>query len=403
VRAGRWALGLGITAAGLGALWGVASGRDSVEWVDVRRGDLVRSVRVEGSLKPVDAEELGPPATRGMWDYRIARMAAEGEEVEAGTAVLSFDASELEKRLLEKRAELDAAEKEIEKKTIDTDMRREADELRLSEARAKLEKARLKLERPAELVAAKETKTLELDRELAESEVRYLEERRRSLDEADRTDLENLREQRDRARSRVREIEETIARMTLAAPRDGTVVYVSDRRGEKKRVGDSVWRHEKVLAIPDLSRMMARGFVDESDAGKIRAGQSAEIRLDAYPEVSFRGSMVDIGKTILPVSRSSPLRGIEVELALEETDVTRMRPDMRFRGTIEVGRLENVLLIPLRAVDGTQGRFVVHRPLLAGEEAIEVTLGERNDELVEVVAGLSEGERIVVRDPEAPR
>lgn len=395
MRSKGWAYAL-VAATAAALLFLGTSGRSRREWVEVRRGDLALKIPIEGNLMSVDAYQLGPPATRGIWDFRIAWMAPEGSDVTAGTPVLRFDASELEKRLVERRAELDSAEKEIEKKSIDAVIRREADELRLSEARAKLEKARLKLERPSELVAARETRLLELDRDLAEREVRHLEQRRRSLDEADATELENLKEQRDRAHSRVREIEETIARMTLTAPRDGTVVYVADRRGEKKRVGDSVWRHEKVLAVPDLKRMSARGFVDEFHAGKIRVGLKAEIRLDAYPEISFTGRIVEIGKTILPVSQSSPLRGIETVLALDETDVTRMRPDMRFRGTIEVAHVGNVLLVPLRAVDRERGRLMVHRSTLAGTEEAPVTLGQRNEELVEVVAGLSEGERVLV-------
>lgn len=361
----------------------------------VTRGDLVLTVSIEGTLQAVEGYLLGPPAARGIWNFKISRMAPEGSDVRKGTPILSFDPSELEKRLVELGAELDRSEKEIEKKRLDIGVRQRADALRLSEARAKLEKARLKLERPPELVAARETRALVLDRALSEREVSYLLERRRSLDEADRIDIENLVEQRDRARARVQELTETITRMTLAAPRDGTVVYVTDRSGEKKRVGDSVWRQEKVLSVPDLTEMSATGYVDESDAGRIAVGQKVELRLDAYAEVLFRGRIAATGKTITAPARNSPLRGLAATVELDETDATRMRPDMRFRGEVEVGRIEDALLVPVGAVDRSDGGTVVYRSSALGAVPVPVSLGRSNRTMMEVLSGLEEGERLI--------
>jgi hypothetical protein len=359
---------------------------------------------VEGTLRAVDAHLLGPPGVRDVWNYQISFLAPEGEDVAEGAPVLSFDASAIEKRLLELRAASDTAEKEIEKKELDVLVRRRADELRLAEAEARLEKKTLQLERPGEVSAAIVTKELELDRELAYREVAYLNERRRALDEADETDLRNLTEQRDRARSRVRELEESVARMSLLAPRDGTVVHVADRSGEKKRVGDSVWRQEKVLAVPDLREMLGAGHVDEFDAGKVAEGQRVELRLDAYPEIEYSGRVASIGKIIQAVSWSSPLRGLEVKIALDETDTTRMRPEMRFRGRIETGRVPGALLVPLRALERVEGRPAVRR--LVGMRtrvvSVPVTLGRANGELAEVVEGLAEGDRLLLPGRGAP-
>jgi multidrug efflux pump subunit AcrA (membrane-fusion protein) len=196
------------------------------------------------------------------------------------------------------------------------------------------------------------------------------------------------------------ELEESIGRMTLLAPRNGTVVHVADRGGEKKRVGDSVWRQEKVLAVPDLRRMYGDGHVDESDAGKIAIGQRVELRLDAYPEVPFTGRIAAVGKTIQSLSWNSPLRGLKAEIALDETDTTRMRPDMRFRGRIEIDRVEKAVLAPLRAIHRLDGRPAVRRLGRLGEAPVPVTLGRGNEEMVEVLVGLAEGDRLRVMSPD---
>jgi multidrug efflux pump subunit AcrA (membrane-fusion protein) len=378
----------------VGTLWP----REGEDVVEVARGDLILTVEVEGTLRAVDAHLIGPPGVRDVWNYQISFLAPEGEDVPEGAPVLTFDASELEKLLLDLRAASESADKEIEKKELDVLVRRRADALRLAEAAAKLEKKTLQLDRPSGVSAAIVTKELELDRELASREVAYLDERRRALDEADETDLRNLIEQRDRSRSRVRELEESIARMSLLAPRDGTVVHVADRSGQKKRVGDSVWRQEKVLAVPDLRQMLAEGHVDEFDAGKVAEGQSVELRLDAYPEIAYTGRIASVGKTIQAVSWNSPIRGLEVEIDLEETDTTRMRPEMRFRGRVETGRVEGAILVPLRALDRVDGRPAVRRLArgLSGETSVPVRLGRANEEFAEVLEGLAEGDRLRV-------
>jgi multidrug efflux pump subunit AcrA (membrane-fusion protein) len=378
--------------AAAGAFW--PGGEEDV--LEVTRGELALTVEVEGALRAVDAYLLGPPGVREIWNYRISFLAPEGEEVAAGTPVVSFDASELEKSLIELRAASETADEEIQKKQLDVLVRRRADELRRAEATAKLEKKELQLSGPSGVAAALVTRELELDRELAQREVAYLDERRRALDEADAADLQNLLEQRERARSRVKELEASVARMTLLAPRAGTVVHVLDRSGQKKRVGDSAWRQEKVLSVPDLRVMVGEGYVDEFDAGTIAEGQRVEIRLDAYPEVPFTGRVASVGKTIQAVSWNSPLRGLEVEIALDQTDATRMRPDMRFRGHVEIGRVTGALLVPLRAIDRVGGRPTVHRLGRMGESTVPVTLGRGNDEMVEVVRGLAEGDRLRV-------
>jgi multidrug resistance efflux pump len=275
-------------------------------WALVERDDLVIRIDVEGTLAAVRTDLLTPPAMAGGWEYKISRMSSDGAEVSEGAPVLSFDTSELERLLLEMRAALDTAGKEIEKKETNIVIRRRDDDLRLAEARAKLDKAALKLERPNEFVAAKEIAALTLDRDLAEREVAYLEKRKQLLDEADAIELGILREGHEQAALRVRELESDVERMTLRAPRDGTVIHVTDRRGEKKRVGDAVWRRDRVLEVPDLTAMMARGIVDEADAGRLALGQRVELRLDAYPDATFTGSVEKLAKTVQPKTRSSP-------------------------------------------------------------------------------------------------
>jgi len=393
------ALGAVLAAAAAAVAWaaagGPAPGGGAGEGWTVRRGDLPLTVEVSGTLRSTDSQRLGPPQVSGIWNYEISWLAPEGSEVGPGAPVVRFDASELERRLLEKVAERDSAETELGKQRVDLERAAQEAGLRIAEAEARLRRARLAVDVPEELTSAKELTEARIDREIAEREVASLAARRDLEQAAGRAELAALREKRDRAAARVREIEEQIARMTVAAPRAGTVIYVAERGDEKPKVGDSVWQMQKVVEIPDLRRMEAEGRVDEADVGRIAVGQEVAFRLDAHPDHRYAGRVARIANAVERRWRGNPVKEVDVVIALESTDAERMRPGMRFQGEIVVERAEGVLLVPPEAVESTTDGPVVRRSGLFGSELVRVSLGRAGDDEVEVLAGLEEGDRLL--------
>lgn len=400
----RWLIGITLVAVlAVGGWWifGSARGDEGALWVEVERDDLVLTVEVEGTLRAVESSQLGPPQVREFWDFKVAHMATEGEDVNKGDPVLSFDTSALQQQLIRQQAEADQSKKQIEKTRKNLSMTRRQDELRLAEAEARLRKARLKVDAPGELSKAKELAEARLDLELAEKEVAYLRARFASSQESAEAQLATLRDQRERAEARVQEITQAIENMTRKSPRDGTVIYVENWRGEKKKVGESCWSGEMVIEIPDLTAMMARGSVDESDAGRLAEGQRVELRLDAHPDEEFTGKVSSIWKTVGRKSWRTPQKVAQLEIQLDQTDTQRMRPGMRFRGTVETERIAGALQVPIEAVflrpDGPR----VFRRTLLGHEEVSVELGRRNEDRVEVLVGIEEGDSVSLIDLEA--
>jgi RND family efflux transporter MFP subunit len=371
-----------------------------VTWVEARVDDLVIGVEIEGSLQSRNSSYLGPPPVPEMWDYKISFLATEGNEVEPGTPVLGFDVTELTRRLRERQTESEEAAKKIEQLTKDLVRRRMADDLKLAEARARARKARLKIEVPEEFEKGQVLEEARLDLELADTEIAHLESRLSSSERSGEAALDVLRSQKERADQQVSEIQESIDRMMVKAPREGTVIHVSDWRGEKMKIGDSCWRGRKVVELPDLKAMMAKGEVDEADAGRIREGQAFRARLDAHPDVEYTGKVESIWRTVQRKSWRNPIKVVRLDLKLNETDTQRMRPGMRFRGSVEIERLEKVLVVPSHAVFLTTDGPVVFRRTLLGHEKVPVRLGRRNDEVVEVVEGLEPGDRVAERNLE---
>ncbi|HYM62462.1 MAG TPA: efflux RND transporter periplasmic adaptor subunit [Thermoanaerobaculia bacterium] len=370
------------------------------EWVPARRGDLVNGVQVNGTLAAVDSDSIGPPQINDTWQFKIRMMAPEGSDVKKGAPVLGFDTTDLEKRLEEKSAEGEQARKEIEKKRADLILRREDEKLKLAEAEARLRKSGLKLQAPPVLSGVKERKEIELEYALAKYETEAVRARLEALEHAAAAEIRLLESKQQAAAAIVRQAQDAIARMTVVASRSGTIIYATSSSrsgGEKKKVGDSCWRSERVIEIPDLMRMKAKGDVDEVDAGRVAVGQRVTFRLDAHPDEEFAGTIVSAARTVQqqPLTRD-PLKVLHVEIRIDRTDPAKMRPGMRFQGTVELGRTRNALLIPRKAVFlSARGPIAWRRGLVSVEER-PLRLGQLNATSVEVLGGLSPGDRVLV-------
>ena len=367
------------------------------DWVHPTRGDLASGVEVIGTLASVESDSFGPPQLNDTWDFKISMMAPEGSEVKKGRPVLAFDTTELQRRLDEKQAESDQALKEIEKKRADLSLRTKDERLKLAEAEARMRKTSLKLEAPNDIVGINERKQVELDYALARRETGAIRARIHMLENAANAEILLVQSKQTQAAAIVAQTQDGIRQMTIIAPRDGTVVYVSNQRSEKKKVGDTCWRMERAIEIPNLNKMMGRGEVDEVDAGRVTPGQRVSFRLDAHPDEIFRGTITTAAQTVQQKQGTKdPLKVLRVEIAFDRTDAVKMRPGMRFKGTVELSRIKNTLMIPRSAVFVTDRGPVAYRRSLFSVRAVPVKLGRENDEMVQVESGLTAGDRILV-------
>ena len=193
------------------------------------------------------------------------------------------------------------------------------------------------------------------------------------------------------------ETRDAIFKMTVRAPRAGTVVYTQNWRGDKKKVGDTCWKMERVMEIPDLTRMIAKGDVDEIDAGKVAVGQRVSLRLDAHPDDELHGTIVTAAKTVQQQQNTrDPLKVLKVDVRLDSSAPAKMRPGMRFQGTIELARAKNAILVPRDAVFvSPKGAAAVRRGVF-GAETIALKVGKQNDKVVEVLDGLRDGDRVLI-------
>jgi len=371
------------------------------DWVRATRGDLVTGLEVSGTLAALGSDILGPPQIDDVWDFKISMMAPEGLDVKKGHPVLGFDTSDLQRRLEEKQAESDEALKQIEKTRADLSLQTKDERLQLAEAEAKLRKAELKLETTGapDITGITDRKQAEIDYSVAKTEAEAIRAKLAAMQRASDAEIRLLQSKQQAAAAIVARSQDAIQRMTVVAPRDGTVVYATSPwgPGEKKKVGDTCWKAERVIEIPDLTRMKADGEVDEVDAGRVAIGQRVTFRLDAHPDDEFHGTIIGAGRTVTRKRNTQdPVKILRVDIKLDRTDPAKMRPGMRFQGTIELGRAKNAILIPRKAVMvSDRGPYVYRRGALT-VDVVPLKLGRENDAMIEVLSGLAAGDRVLV-------
>lgn len=399
----RFLIAAGLLVVAVVAPWLAGIGEDEgLSWAEAQVRDLVITVDVEGTVRSTDSSMLTPPRTQTrVFNFQISMMAPEGEEVGVGTPVLAFDASELELRLRDRQARAQQAAKNIERLDRTLEEQRLRLELRLAQAEANVRQAQLQVEVPEDLSAARELEKARLDLQLAEIEVESVKLQIQAAERSGAARRAVLEGNRTEAELNVAEIERTMEQMTIRAPRSGTVIYVADREGQKNKVGDSVWRGNEIIELPNLNSLVGRGEVDEPNAGRVAEGQRFHIRLDAHPDVEFSGSVASISRAVQRKSFSrNPLKAVRLELHFDELDTRRMRPGMRFRGSIETARVPDILLIPASAVFSSADGPIVYGRTLIGHEVVAVTIGRRNATMVEVLEGLEAGDLVAETQPE---
>jgi HlyD family secretion protein len=186
---------------------------------------------------------------------------------------------------------------------------------------------------------------------------------------------------------------EELMKTEILAPFDGTVVDIGVKENDQLSSFD--YSSKTAVHLVDTSTVKMDGVVDEVDRYKVKIEQKAIITVDALPNMRFDGTVTFIS----PVgTQETGVVEFPVIISLAPTEIELMG-GLTATADIIVEKHENVLLIPNRAVKGSPGNYwveVVIDEKKVSTEKRQVVLGAQNDQLSEVVSGLSGGERIIV-------
>ena len=342
-------IGIGALAAVLvagGVYWYMESSAaektaQAVETVAVQRMDIKSTVEATGTIRPVDSVEVSSKITARINSVLVK----ENDVVTAGQVVATLDGKDYEAK-------------------------RDQAQYRVTNTRAKYNR------------------------------MSYLE----SIGAKSKSDLEDAEYNYDTAQSTLEEANSDASETIITAPISGIVV------GEPKTAGTMAVQGSDnptvIMRIADLSKKQIKAKVDETDIGNIRIGQEATFTVDAFTDKKFTARVSKISQTDVTnswdtssssSSASSSTSVIYYYVTLDVDDPENLLlPAMTARVVINTADRNDALVVPLSTLKtDSAGSYVLVLQEDGTQETRYVETGIYSDEYVEILSGLSEGERVV--------
>lgn len=163
--------------------------------------------------------------------------------------------------------------------------------------------------------------------------------------------LQTAREEVARAAAALEATRDNLSKTRFVAPIDGIVSALNVEAGEIVITGTMNNPGTQILVVSDLSRMLVRADVDETDVVDMRVGQKAKITVDALPDTSFAGTVIEIGNTAKR-SLAATAEGqtdFEVKVVFDD-NVPQVRPGMTADVEVETAIHAKTTAVPIQAV-----------------------------------------------------
>lgn len=396
----------------------------------IQRRDLEALVSASGKIEPqkvvnISAQSMG----------RVTRLGVkEGDRVKAGQFLLQIDAVVAEAAVRRDEAAVAGSRTALEQSRVG-----------LQSARANLELARQALKRQQELSASGLTTREALERAQADVEVRESDLRAREQE------IKNRETQLRQTEAGLQSSRHTLSQVRFDAPFDGIVTRRNIEEGENVVVGTMNNAGTVLMTVADMSVIEAEVEVDETDIPLVTLGQKAKVTIDAMPDRVFAGTVTEIGNSPIQATAAASAQrtatNFKVTITLDE-QVPDVRPGFTCTAEISTASRSNALSVPIQALTvrellyDAQGnvvpelrpaptgfRFgrpsdtpavpVVSTELQPGQKRQEtegvflirdgkatfvaVKLGIAGERYLEVLNGLSEGDRVITGPFESVR
>ncbi|HEY3853295.1 MAG TPA: HlyD family efflux transporter periplasmic adaptor subunit [Verrucomicrobiae bacterium] len=371
----------------------------TISWDVVKRGEMLREVRGNGTLVPVDIRWV-PASTSG----RIEKILVEaGESVEPDTVLIELSDPVSEQDAVSAKAQFNAEQANLENLRVQVESARLTQQAAVATAESNYKQAKLDFDVNEELgksglvadltVNQSKAKAEEL-KKLFEIETERMEMTPRSAKAqlmAQEAKVEQLRTEYERKRQQVESLK-------VRAGIKGVVQKLGDdsQTGQGSSGGMTLQSGQQIVAganlarISDPTRLKAQIKVAETQVRDVARGQTVA---------------VDTRNGIIPghVTRVAPAAEngvVNVDVALDGPLPRGTRPDQSVDGTIELERLENVLYVG-RPVNGQpDSKVSIFKVIDGGSGAmrVPVKLGRSSVSSIEILEGLNAGDQIALSD-----
>ncbi len=301
---------------GLSVARGAKGKVESVQLAKVRREDITSRVRAPGKIEPKTQVKISADIPGKVIVLNIK----EGDPVRRGALLLQIDDTQYRSAYKQATAALASGR------------------ARVREAESAMRNSDSNWQRQQALFQQKLLSQAEYD---AAS----------NAHEGARVALATAQEEVARAQAAVDGTADNLSKCRFIAPFDGVVSALNVEKGEIVITGTMNNPGTQILVVSDLSRMLVRAEVDETDVVDMHVGQKAKISVDAFPDTTFIGTVTEIGNT----AKRSAISSVEGQTNFEvkvvfDSNVPEVRPGMTADVDIATGTHPKTLAVPIQAV-----------------------------------------------------
>jgi HlyD family secretion protein len=378
------------------------AGSSELPTYPVKRGNFRISLTETGELKAQNSVGISAPRIRT--NLQIVFLAPKGEYAQIGDTLIRFDGAELSQSYDERKGDLEIAIANLDKtrSTMANQLTDIEASYQSSQASYRIAELRLsQMQFEADVVKEEQQLSLQQSKiSLEQAEKRI--EQQIIINKAEMRTLELRVEQ---AESELAKAKRDLDRLTVIAPQPGLIVYRKIWKGgsySEVKVGDSPWRGQGLIELPDLEIMEVATKVNEIDIAKVKVGQRALVIPDAFPDMIFTGEIIDVANLAKEDEESEAnLKVFDIAVQLDSTN-NIVKPGMTVSTTMIMSDISDTLYIPLDAIFTIEGKASVYRQRGGSFKPVPVELGDRNDNYVMLISGLKEGDRVCLVDPTKP-
>jgi biotin carboxyl carrier protein len=378
--------------AALGA--GTPSASGGQRTATVARADFVRSVRIHGTVEAINSHAVAAPRLVGqnLNTLVITKLMPAGTAVKKGDLLVEFDRQNQIKAALDRRAEYRDFLEQIKKKQAEQAAAASRDDTELRLAESQLGVAELDM-RKNEILPRIDAEKNQLNLEEARARLQQLRETYALKRRAAQAEIHVLEIQRDRALNAATHAEQNSEKMAIRSTIDGVVVFNPIWKGGQMgevQEGDEVRTGVPFLQVINPAAMQVRARVNQADISPLRTGQRVSVRLDAYPDLQFSGTVEQIAAIGVVSGLSDKVRGFVVRFAIQGSE-PRLTPDLSAAVDVEIDRRAGVLLVPRDAVFEENGQSYVQVMNAGDFEKRAVKTGPLNDTEIVIESGVEPG------------
>ena len=288
----------------------------AVQLARIRVEDITSRVRAPGKIEPKTQVKISADIMGKVTNLAVK----EGDHVRKGQLLLQLDATQRQADVSQSRSAVSSA----------VARKREADAaLKVAEAAYTRQKA---------LYEQKLLSNAEWDNATTAYETA-------------RSAAQTAADEVNRSQAAMTASTDNLGKTRFVAPFDGVVSALYVEQGEIVIMGTMNNAGTQILTVSDLSRMLVKADVDETDVVDVQIGQKAKITVDALPDTSFVGTVTEIGNTAKrnELGQVEGQTNFEVKVVFDQT-VAAVRPGMTADVEIETATHAKSTAVPIQAV-----------------------------------------------------